>query len=617
MVKYCLFTLFTLLLPGFVFAQKNGTESQTASRTQPEKPGAFISSEYDRCGLTYILLDFDREPRLKYLHNPFREKVSVEDKFFDNRIPDPVWNADPAAGQARELLPLPALARPAAAALYQNRIANQVLDKIFESDGKAWHLESIFKRARYNLTDDQVRILENSAQGKSAGSEGAKYSEKVLRKTFIVAYSVRDIQSYQEYYDAQDEKRRQLAARSKGKIKFTPVNRLFRGYKARLSSWCFKIDMNDSILDLVWTHFDNKARRDSIVYPLLLAGSFERDISVQDPLRNPLPVPEEELFRRLAVQIFSGTTDRYEDMVPDFRVRTPIISTDPITAKIGLKEGLRLDQRYMVYENQMKNGRLVSVRKGVVRAGLGIQDNRSENSGSTTPSRFYQVAGRRLYPGMLMEQKNDLGISVLIGSSLPVLGANRNVFNFRLSGNLSRIYNPYGTRKFPSQVRILLDFDVYHKAGTAPADSLKEFSYYDFDQGKMKTATGNAMVTLAAGIGVMRDYHFGRVFRFSPFAVMGFSKASYTDAVMDSLAKRDLGGKEKRYGGRLFIKAGCDLGMNIVHNTSLVFGLHTSPIGYRPDWKPSSDPDMKKSSERVSNRIRSTVQVNVKLRFDL
>jgi hypothetical protein len=57
--------------------------------------------------------------------------------------------------------------------------------------------------------------------------------------------------------------------------------------------------------------------------------------------------------------------------------------------------------------------------------------------------------------------------------------------------------------------------------------------------------------------------------------------------------------------------------MNIVHNTSLIFGLHASPTGYQPDWTRSTNPKLAKSSEAVSNRIRATVQANVKLRFDL
>ncbi len=60
-------------------------------------------------------------------------------------------------------------------------------------------------------------------------------------------------------------------------------------------------------------------------------------------------------------------------------------------------------------------------------------DNRQKASGDTETSEFYQIAGRRIQPGMLMEQHNDLGLGVFAGYKSGALGGfNANVDLLRM-----------------------------------------------------------------------------------------------------------------------------------------------------------------------------------------
>ncbi len=95
-----------------------------------------------------------------------------------------------------------------------------------------------------------------------------------------------------------------------------------------------------------------------------------------------------------------------------FKVKVPLLSTEPITAHVGLKEGITKDSRFEVLEKVVnKAGEYEYKRVGVIRPLDGsIWDNRymaiEENAygadfGMTT---FKKVSGRDFYEGMLIRE---------------------------------------------------------------------------------------------------------------------------------------------------------------------------------------------------------------------
>lgn len=56
--------------------------------------------------------------------------------------------------------------------------------------------------------------------------------------------------------------------------------------------------------------------------------------------------------------------------------------------------------------NRTGSGNQSTVRKGMVRAKT-INDNKGIATGTSLPSAFQQVQGKRIYPGMFMESKDD------------------------------------------------------------------------------------------------------------------------------------------------------------------------------------------------------------------
>lgn len=95
-----------------------------------------------------------------------------------------------------------------------------------------------------------------------------------------------------------------------------------------------------------------------------------------------------------------------------FKIKAPLISTEPITCEIGLKEGVTPDSKFEVLEvGEDEKGHVEYKRKGTIKPVKGkIWDNRfmakeegAENSdlGFTT---FTKVSGGDFYPGLLVRE---------------------------------------------------------------------------------------------------------------------------------------------------------------------------------------------------------------------
>lgn len=94
-----------------------------------------------------------------------------------------------------------------------------------------------------------------------------------------------------------------------------------------------------------------------------------------------------------------------------FKVKVPLLNTEPITAQIGKKEGITEKSRFEVLEIQEKDGRTIYERVGVIKPISDmIWDNRfmaieEKAEGATLGyTTFKKVSGKNFYPGMLIRE---------------------------------------------------------------------------------------------------------------------------------------------------------------------------------------------------------------------
>jgi hypothetical protein len=121
---------------------------------------------------------------------------------------------------------------------------------------------------------------------------------------------------------------------------------------------------------------------------------------------------EKDMFLKVCTRAVDRSILELQRSFDEFKVNTPLISTDPIYAYIGMKEGVSKESRYEVLERIMtKEGRTTYKKVGVIKPVEGkIWDNRFMAADDLTEgsdlsyTTFEKVSGGKFYPGMLIRE---------------------------------------------------------------------------------------------------------------------------------------------------------------------------------------------------------------------
>jgi hypothetical protein len=525
-MKRLLFTI-VFLFPIFLLAQQALESGKKVKSNQP-------SAEYDRISINYLLLDLDQGANHDLLKQVF-PGIKVIDKFDDNKtsrylLASPVSRQE--ADNAFMFYPKTGntITNKIKDALQAGHYANDVIAKWFsrKEDG-SFGVEILQQRGLYNATDYDVKTAGASKLGMAKLMDAG---EQLLNKSYILIFEVSDLITKNDDYDRQQKNSK------------TPVNRLKNGYIGTVNTYLFKIDFNDSVSAVFWQQLwadsgdpalkAKKAAFDNFNFPLTYVYRVSNRVEASQfnpgqALAPKVQASPQDLMLKLINEGANDAMFNIERSLEEFRVKTVLFGTHPLTAKIGLKENLKLDQRFYVYEMQQQgNGEIQAKRLGVIRATKHIVDNRQVSSGQTAPSRFYQVAGKRLDQGMLLQQRNDLGFALFLGASGKGVGG----LATKLEYDFSKLL-----KKAPSMLKF------YVGGGYDPAS---------FDMVMNETTlTYENFIHLEAGIG--KEFCFMRNLRLQPFAGYGLEEISDSD---DS----------KKTFSSFYGRYGIMLGINLLHN---------------------------------------------------
>ena len=149
---------------------------------------------------------------------------------------------------------------------------------------------------------------------------------------------------------------------------------------------------------------------------------------------------EDQLLTEMIQKAYNDNLYSLETKYEDFRVKTTISQTDPLTAKVGKKEGIKTDYRFYAYEYVYNERTKSAVQKlrGVIRAGQNIADNRKVSTGNSGATGFYQTAGQKMEVGYLLQQRNDFGGELTVGYEAGGVGGIYGRFDIR-TGRFSGI----------------------------------------------------------------------------------------------------------------------------------------------------------------------------------
>lgn len=194
-----------------------------------------------------------------------------------------------------------------------------------------------------------------------------------------------------------------------------------KGFIVRSKAHLYKLDWSDEVASRFYNDYwatdktitpeKKKAFEDSDIFKLIYIGTDDSWADVQSSIfTNKTDI---KLVERATMKAMDAVIVKLQKNHDGFKTKTPIYTSEPLTAKIGLKEGLTNKSKFEVLEQQMDDDGVVKyVNVGVIKIddSQPIWDNRygagEENPNNTTDKTYFKkVSGKDLYPGMLIVQK--------------------------------------------------------------------------------------------------------------------------------------------------------------------------------------------------------------------
>lgn len=311
-----------------------------------------------------------------------------------------------------------------------NKIAKDLVAKWFNRNEKGcFNMDLIKERGEYNATNIDLNLAKSSTRGLALLADAG---EELIANTYVVINDFR----FTNKEDVANKTKAGLGLLSAVStlaggpdlsaattIASAGATVAGKGYVVRNTSYLFQLVWNPEVAATFyqdyWMDESNysesrkQAFDESNLFTLKYVGTESGLADLQSTIFTNKT--EDELIYKATSRAVDNGIAKLQRKFEQFRIKTPIYSVNPITAKIGLKEDIKAGDRFEVLEQVMdENGKLSYRRKGIVTVdGRNIWDNTNtiqelEEAGKNTNVNQYTIfKGTGDYaPGMLIRQIN-------------------------------------------------------------------------------------------------------------------------------------------------------------------------------------------------------------------
>lgn len=212
------------------------------------------------------------------------------------------------------------------------------------------------------------------------------------------------------------------------------VSSMIAGFTVRVNSYLYQLEWDDRTADTFYSlYYYDKPATDSASLAAFAAdtaiaakkAAYEADDTTfrlkyvgEYVARSAKPVLRglynpEDVFRKVCARAIDNNVMELQKKFDQFKVKVPLFSTEPLMARIGMKEGVTAKSKFevLVPVFDEATGKVRYNRKGVIRPVAGkIWDNRymaseEQATGSElTATTFEVVSGMNFTPGMLIRE---------------------------------------------------------------------------------------------------------------------------------------------------------------------------------------------------------------------
>jgi hypothetical protein len=387
--------------------------------------------KYRRSSLHTILIESENFPRKEsvikaYNAAPFPEKYdnhSIGEKSFD-----------PKKYGATKELSEDEMAVVVTKYLKDNKIGNKLVAKWFDRKANGFFdIDLISQRGLISASFTDIKTAEASAEGKAllqtAGLD-------LINNTFVVV-------SKMKFYENEPVARaaREAALVAAGKlgmailrdkavdVAYKAYDKAKEGYSVWTTSYLYKLKWDDATSNTFYQDLwidastdgnvaEKKANFDkSELFQLELIGSENSTSMVTFSLSEKRT--EAQIINLAVTRNVDNVYAKLQKKYDVFKTKVPLFTGNPLTAKIGMKEGLEGGEKFEVLEANMdpKTGIIEYKKKGTIKVDKNlIWDNRYNDGFPITDETGAEVknplngttfeGGSKFYPGMLLRQVN-------------------------------------------------------------------------------------------------------------------------------------------------------------------------------------------------------------------
>ncbi|WP_026452649.1 hypothetical protein [Aequorivita capsosiphonis] len=310
--------------------------------------------------------------------------------------------------------------------LSNKAIAKAMVAKWFNrSENGGFNMELIASRGSYNASDIDIKVAKQSERGLAMIADAG---EELLKNTFVVVNNFK----YTNKEEVAKKATGLLSAVSStasaagvGGVSIAAdaaslgVGVMGKGYVIKTDAHLYKLVWNEEVAAIFyndyWTEDENidaervAAFENSDIFQLEYVGTETAWADLQSTAFTKKS--DTELITIATRKATDAVIAKLQRAYEVFRTKTPLLSGDPLSAKIGLKEGLEKGDKYEVLEQIInKEGKTEYKKVGVIKVEKKmIWDNRylaDEENPSELEYTTFSGSKNKYYSGMLIRQIN-------------------------------------------------------------------------------------------------------------------------------------------------------------------------------------------------------------------
>ncbi len=385
-----------------------------------------LTTKYRRSSLYTLMVSDDKREHSNTIQQSFTNSP-IPDKFNDHIVSErtvPIFhNSSLSKQELKE-----AQQEKTLSYLSTNDIAKKLVAKWFNRSEKGgFNMKLISERGFYNATELDATIATKTERGLSLLADAG---EELIKNTFVVVNNFK--------YTNKEE----VAKKANGILSLVSsvassaglgevnavanatseaITVLGKGYVIKTDSFLYKLVWNDEIAAIFYNDFWNednnldldrkKAFDQSTIFKLELVGSEVAWADLQST--SYTQKTNQQLISIATVKSVDAVIAKLQKKYEVFRTKTPLYNGDPLSAQIGLKEGLKKGDKFEVLEQVIdKKGKTIYKRVGVIKVDKKqIWDNRymaSEEKGNKDTKEYtiFKGSKNKYYSGMLIRQIN-------------------------------------------------------------------------------------------------------------------------------------------------------------------------------------------------------------------